>query len=82
LQTGEMSLGEVIEFCADLNFDAVDPTGYYFGTYPDVPDDEYIYYIKRMALLLGLDISGMGVRNDFVTPDRARRTADIEHVKR
>lgn len=82
LQSGEMTLEEVLKFCADLNFDAVDPTGYYFGTYPDVPDDEYIYHIKRIAFLLGLDISGTGVRNDFVTPDRARRAADIEHVKR
>jgi sugar phosphate isomerase/epimerase len=77
-----MSLAEVIEFCADLNFDAVDPTGYYFGTYPDVPEDDYIFYIKRRAFLLGLDISGTGVRNDFATADRGERTAGIERVKR
>jgi len=30
LRSGEMSLEDVISFCADLGFDAVDPTGYYF----------------------------------------------------
>lgn len=82
LRSGEMSLEEVIEFCGDLNFDAVDPTGYYFGTYPDVPDDAYIHQIKRRAFLLGLDISGTGVRNDFATADRAERAAGIDRVKR
>ena len=25
-----MSLLELLEFCAELNFDAIDPTGYFF----------------------------------------------------
>lgn len=82
LRSGEMSLEEVLEFCADLGLGAVDPTGYYFPGYPALPDDSYVYRIKRRAFRLGLDISGTGVRNDFTLPDPSLRQAEIEHVKR
>lgn len=82
LRDGSMSLEEAFEFCASLGFDAVDPTGYYFPNYPDAPDTEYLYRLKKRAFLLGLDISGTGVRNDFTVPDRARREADVTLVKR
>lgn len=81
LRRGEMKLEEVIEFCAGLNFAAVDPTAYYFPGYPAVADDSYVYAIKRKAFLLGLDISGTGVRNDFTLPDQGRRAAEVELVK-
>lgn len=81
LRSGEMSLEEVIDFCAELGFDAVDPTGYYFMGYPKVPDDDYLYSIKQRAFLQGLDISGTGVRNDFTLAEPARRLADVVHVK-
>ena len=77
-----MSLDEVLEFCADLGFDAVDPTAYYFPGYPKLPDDSYVYRIKRKAFRLGLDISGTGVRNDFTIADPVRRKAEVELVKR
>lgn len=80
LTTGQMTLEEVITFCAEIGFDAVDPTGYYFPKYPVVPDDNYVYQIKRKAFRLGLDISGTGVRNDFTLPDAARRKAEVELV--
>jgi sugar phosphate isomerase/epimerase len=82
LQSGEMTLDDVIEFCATLNFAAVDPTAYYFPGYPAVPDDSYLYAIKRKAFLLGLDISGTGVRNDFTLPGNDRRAAEVNLVKR
>lgn len=81
LQSGRMTLDEVIEFCARLNFSAVDPTAYYFPGYPAVPDNSYLYAIKRKAFLLGLDISGTGVRNDFTLPDKDRRAAEVNLVK-
>ncbi len=34
LTSGEMSLEQVIDLCAELGFEAVDPTGYYFKGYP------------------------------------------------
>jgi len=81
LQSGEIDLFDVLEFCAAYNFDAIDPTGYYFPGYPEVPSDSYINEFKREAFLLGLDISGTGVRNDFANPDLASRHADINMIK-
>jgi sugar phosphate isomerase/epimerase len=81
LRRRTMSLEETFEFCARLGFDAVDPTGYYFPGYPATPPDEYLYRLKRKAFLLGLEISGTGVRNDFANPDEARRAADVALVR-
>jgi sugar phosphate isomerase/epimerase len=79
---GEMTLEQVLEFCAEIGFDAVDPTGYYFKGYPAVPDDALVYRIKHLAFSLGLGISGTGVRNDFAVPEAAKRDADVAHVTR
>ena len=76
------NLEEVVEFCAAQGFDALDPTGYYFPGYPEVPSDEYIYNLKRKAHQLGVAISGTGVRNDFTQPDQITRTKEIEFIKR
>jgi sugar phosphate isomerase/epimerase len=67
-----MTLFDLLDFCAEQNFDAIDSTGYFFPGYPAVPTDEYVNNFKRRAFELGLDISGTGVRNDFATPDEAR----------
>lgn len=76
-----ITLFDLLDFCAKHNFDAIDPTGYFFPGYPDPPSDEYINEFKRRAFLLGLDISGTGVRNDFATPDKRERAKDVQHVK-
>lgn len=76
-----IDLFDVLDFCAEYNFDAVDPTGYYFPGYPAVPSDAFINRFKRQAFLLGLDISGTGIRNDFSVADPVKRQADIELIK-
>ncbi len=81
LTKGEMTLPQVIDYCAELGFQAVDPTGYYFPGYPKPPETSYINQIKRQAFLLGLDISGTGVRNNFAVADAEKRKADVEHIK-
>lgn len=82
LSKGEMNLDDLLEFCAENQFDAVDLTGYYFPGYPEVPSDEYLYHIKQKAFLLGLEISGTGVRNDFTDPDPVKRKTSVELVKK
>jgi sugar phosphate isomerase/epimerase len=82
LQKGEVDLFDMLDFCAKYNFDAIDPTGYYFPAYPEVPSDEFINDFKRKAFLLGLDISGTGVRNDFANPDASKRNEDIGMIKK
>ncbi len=77
-----ITLFALLDFCAENNFDAIDITGYFFPGYPEVPSDEYINEVKKRAFLLGLDISGTGVKNDFATPDAAKRAADVVLVKK
>jgi sugar phosphate isomerase/epimerase len=81
LSKGTMTLDDLLDFCSQHFFDAVDLTGYYFPGYPAVPSDDYLYHIKRKAFRLGLDISGTGVRNDFADPDENKRQADITLIK-
>ena len=82
LRSGEMTLEEVLQFCAGLGFEAVDPTGYYFPGYPAAPEPDFLNTIKKKAFLLGLDISGTGVRNDFTSPVEAEREANIQLVRK
>lgn len=78
LREGKVDLFDMLDFCAEHNFDAIDPTGYYFPGYPEVPTNAFINSFKRKAFLLGLDISGTGIRNDFAQPDEKKRQADLE----
>jgi sugar phosphate isomerase/epimerase len=81
LMAGQMTLDDVIDYCAAHNVDGVDATGYYFPGYPKVPSDEYIYNLKKRAYLNGVTISGIGVRNDFTLTDASRRQEQIQLVK-
>jgi sugar phosphate isomerase/epimerase len=81
LRDGTMTLTDAVHFCAQHGVDALDPTGYYFPGYPNVPGDPYIYNLKRTAFVNGVAISGTGVRNDFAVPDAAARKKDVLMVK-
>ena len=81
LMAGQMTLDDVIDWCAAHGVDGVDLTGYYFPGYPKVPADEYLYKIKRSAYLNGVSISGTGVRNDFTLSDESKRKEQIQLVK-
>jgi len=81
-EEGGMSLFDLLEECARLNFDAVDPTGYFFPGYPEVPKSKFMNEFKRRAFQLGLDISGTGIRNDFSIADTKKRKSDIALAKR
>lgn len=82
LMEKKIDLFDMLDFCAEYNFDAIDPTGYYFPGYPEVPTDDFMMKFKRQAFLQGLDISGSGVRNDFANPAETSRNGDIELVKK
>lgn len=81
LMAGQMTLDDVIDFCAAHNVDGVDTTGYYFPGYPKVPSDESIFSLKKKAYCNGVTISGTGVRNDFTIADAALRKEQIQLVK-
>jgi len=75
------ALIQVVEFAAKNKFDAVDPTGYFFPGYPAVPKPSYVDELRKRAADLGLGISGIGVRNNFTTADKAVRDQGVAHIK-
>jgi sugar phosphate isomerase/epimerase len=81
LRSGEMTFFDMMEFAANIGLDAVDLTGYYFQSYPEIPTDNELFKLKRKALELGLNISWTGIRNDFVNPDSDSRKADRKMIR-
>ncbi len=77
----QMTLLDFLEVAARAGFDGVEVTGYYFPDYPQKPDDELIYAVKKKAFQLGLDISGTATNNNFCEPDVDKRREMIKKVK-
>lgn len=75
-----MNFDDMMEYAADIGLNAVDLTGYYFYTYPEVPPDTELFRLKRKALAQGLNISWTGVRNNFCQPDPVLRNQDLELI--
>lgn len=75
------SLFNLLDWCKSQNIQALDPTGYFFPTYPDVPSDEYLAKFKSRAAELGIAISGTGIRNHFSSPDSTIRAEGVELAK-
>jgi sugar phosphate isomerase/epimerase len=83
-----ITLMELLDFCARNDFDAIDPTGYYFPGYGSVregnkgvPPDTYVRDFRRRAFELGAAISGTGVANDLATADKDKRASEVKHIK-
>ena len=76
------SLFNLLDWCASNQIKALDPTAYFFPTYPEVPTDEYLTKIKNRATALGIVITGTGIRNDFASPDPKIRAAGVELAKK
>lgn len=74
-----MTLLDFLDLCADMGFDAAEPTGYYF---PKQITLEFLAQLKRRAHVLGLDISGTAIANNFCLPPGEKRNQQIAHVKK
>jgi len=72
------SLFNLLDWCKSQNIQALDPTGYFFPIYPEVPSDEYLAKFKAYADSLGIAISGTGIRNHFASPDSTVRAEGVE----
>jgi sugar phosphate isomerase/epimerase len=75
------TLFNLLDWCATQKIKALDPTAYFFPTYPEVPSDEYLKRFKDKASALGIVISGTGIRNNFASPDSSVRAADVQLAK-
>lgn len=74
----DMDLFGFLEIAADLALDAVEPTSYYF---PDDVTPDHLHRLKQRAFVLGLDISGTAVMNDFCLPPGPEREKELAHVR-
>jgi sugar phosphate isomerase/epimerase len=73
-----MDLFGFVDLAADLGLDAVEPTSYYF---PEDVAADYLHRLKQHAFLLGLDISGTAVMNDFCLPPGPEADKELGHVR-
>lgn len=77
LADAKMTLSDFIEYCASLDLDGTELTGYYF---PKKITPAYLMQLKQQTFRSGLDISGTAIGNDFgvVDGDEAKRElADV-----
>jgi len=80
LRSGEIRLDDMFRFATETGFEAVDLTAYYIPGYPEVPPDEVLFDIKKMAFRYGVNIAGTGVRNDFALTDPGDRAKEVQLV--
>jgi len=73
-----MDLFGFVDLAADLALDAVELTSYYF---PEDVTVDYLHRLKQHAFLLGLDVSGTSVMNDFCLPPGPESDKQREHVR-
>lgn len=71
------TLFNLLDWCADHQVKALDPTAYFFPSYPEVPSDEYLEKFKNRAAELGIALSGTGIRNNFASPDPEVRSEGV-----
>ncbi len=76
------SLFNLLEWCHSQGIKAIDPTAYFFPTYPEVPSDDYLEKLKNRAAELDIIISGTGIRNNFASSDPKVRAEGIELAKK
>jgi sugar phosphate isomerase/epimerase len=74
----QMDLFDFVNLVADANADAVEPTSYYF---PADVNNDYLHRLKQHAFVLGLDVSGTAVGNNFCLPPGPKRDAQLELVR-
>jgi sugar phosphate isomerase/epimerase len=74
----QWTLDDFIDFCAEQGLEGTELTGYYF---PKEITPEYLAHIKHKTFLLGLDISGTAIANNFCRPPGEERDKELAHVK-
>lgn len=74
----QRTLFDFMDDCAAFGLDGTELTSYYF---PDPVTPGFLRKLKHHAFLLGLDISGTAVGNDFGHPPGPQRDRQLEMVK-
>jgi sugar phosphate isomerase/epimerase len=74
----QLTLKDFIDDCAKMGLEGTELTSYYF---PKETTPEYVRDLRRHAFLLGLDISGTAIGNEFGHPPGEKRDAEIAKTK-
>lgn len=73
-----MTLEDFIDYCAELDLDGTELTGYYF---PARVTHEYLMSLKQRTFRLGLDISGTAIGNNFCVPEGPEREKQLAYAR-
>ena len=73
-----LNLFDYVNLAADMGLDAVEPTSYYF---PHDVDADYLHRLKQHAFVLGLDISGTAIGNNFCLPPGPKRDEQLANTR-
>jgi sugar phosphate isomerase/epimerase len=76
--TAPWKIENFINECGAMPLEGAELTSYYFAK-KIAP--EYLRGIKKQMFLMGLDVSGTAVRNDFCLPPGTKRDAEITAMK-
>lgn len=74
----DMSLHDLVDFCAKLGLDGVETTSYYFFS----TDDQAVYDLKRHTYLSGLVNTGLPIGSNFALPDGPQFDRQIKEVEK
>ncbi|MFT7644167.1 MAG: sugar phosphate isomerase/epimerase [Pirellulaceae bacterium] len=75
----KLTLKDFVDDCAKFGLEGTELTSYYF---PKSPTPDFLRELKRHCFLMGVDVSGTAVGNDFGHPAGEKRDQQIAHVKR
>lgn len=73
-----MDLFRFVDLAADMGLDGVELTSYYF---PEGVTRDYLHRLKQHAFVLGLDVSGTSVGNNFCAPEGPERDRQLALVR-
>ena len=77
-RTAKYPIEKVIEDAARLGFDGVE----ILHRQMDGEAPAYVNKLKRLAFTLSVDLYMLSIHQNFVSPDAAKRQADIDHTRK
>lgn len=79
-EKGALEMSDFLDYCAKLGLEAAEVTGYFF---PEPLENEALHRLRRQAHLLGLDISGAAMGNNFSYPLQSKEAqAQQDYVRK
>lgn len=78
LESGEMTLFDFIDWCAEMGLPGTELTSYYFE---EGFDAAYLHRLRGEAFHRGVTVSGTAIRNDFCLPPGPEKQEQVAQVK-